>query len=58
MLFIGIVDFASSFDELTATIFIAAPTTITLPVRIYMSRFCRSKSICYGGRSRDERSNE
>jgi len=32
-----VLGFASSFDELTATIFIAAPTTITLPVRIYMS---------------------
>lgn len=29
--------FASSFDELTATIFLASPATITLPVRIYMS---------------------
>ena len=32
-----VLGFATSFDELTATIFIAAPTTITLPVRIYMS---------------------
>ncbi|AKJ68055.1 hypothetical protein PATSB16_19640 [Pandoraea thiooxydans] len=29
--------FISSFDELTATIFVAAPATITLPVRIYMN---------------------
>jgi len=29
--------FINSFDELTATIFVAAPATITLPVRIYMS---------------------
>lgn len=29
--------FINSFDELTATIFVAAPTTITLPVRIYMN---------------------
>lgn len=32
-----VLGFASSFDELTATIFLAAPTTITLPVRIFMS---------------------
>ncbi len=29
--------FINSFDELTATIFVTAPTTITLPVRIYMN---------------------
>jgi putative spermidine/putrescine transport system permease protein len=29
--------FINSFDELTATIFVAAPATITLPVRIYMN---------------------
>lgn len=29
--------FINSFDELTATIFVTAPETITLPVRIYMN---------------------
>ncbi|EON13278.1 ABC transporter permease [Pandoraea sp. SD6-2] len=29
--------FINSFDELTATIFVTSPTTITLPVRIYMN---------------------
>ncbi|WP_343586808.1 ABC transporter permease [Herbaspirillum sp.] len=29
--------FINSFDELTATVFVTSPTTITLPVRIYMN---------------------